>query len=136
MFKREEIKPEEGVDTIIGPSVNVEGNFKGDGNIIVEGEVKGSLKTKGFIRITANANILASINAGSAEVSGQVTGNLKIREHLDIKESAVITGDIEAKTISIAFGAIVNGNLKMKNDKAGAMEEAAAINNNGEEEKK
>ncbi len=101
-------------DTIIGPSVSVEGNFKGDGNIIIEGEVKGSLKTKGFVKADKNSNVVANITAGDAKIAGQVIGNLHIKNNLQITETAIIQGDIETVTISIAHGAIINGNLKMK----------------------
>ncbi len=114
MFKKQDNETKDTVDTIIGPSVSVEGDFKGEGNIVVEGEVRGSLKTKGYLKVVENANILAGVNASNAEVAGRIVGNVKIKDHLDIKQSAVIEGDVETKTISIAYGAIVNGNLKMK----------------------
>jgi len=122
MFKenKDNLKQAEAMqpDTIIGPSVSVEGNFKGSGNIIVEGEVKGALKTKGFIKANKNSNIIANITAADAEIAGQVVGNLTIKNNLQITENAIVQGDIETATISIAYGAIVNGNLKMKiNDK-------------------
>ncbi|MFH1890707.1 MAG: polymer-forming cytoskeletal protein [Candidatus Kuenenbacteria bacterium] len=128
MFKEKKNDTVEGVDTIIGPSVSVEGNFKGDGNIIVEGELKGSLKTKGFLRASESSVVVANISVGSAEVSGQVSGNIKVKDNLDIKETAIVDGDIETTTISVAYGAVLNGNIKMKSDKLpkkeGAVEEA------------
>jgi len=102
------------VDTIIGPSVSVEGNFKGDGNIIIEGEVKGSLKTKGYLKAMETSIITANIMAGEAEIAGQLIGNIRVKGALDIKATAVIQGDLEAQIITMAGGAIVNGNLKMK----------------------
>ncbi|HOZ36906.1 MAG TPA: polymer-forming cytoskeletal protein [bacterium] len=103
-----------GVDTIVGPSVSVEGNFKGDGNIIVEGEVRGSLKTKGYLKASESSVIVANIVAADADIAGQLTGNIKVKNSLDIKATAVIQGDIEAMIINVAGGAIINGNLKMK----------------------
>ncbi len=129
---------EQGVDTIIGPSVNVEGNFKGNGNIIVEGEVKGSLKTKGFIKASKDSNVIANISAGSAEIAGQVVGNIKVKDNLEIKETAVIQGDIETTTLSIAYGAVINGNIKMKlpkNSLEGAEDELNANAHNKQEDK-
>lgn len=102
------------IDTIIGPSVSVEGNFKGEGNIVVEGEVKGSLKTKGYLKASESSVIVANISAGDAEIAGQLVGNIKVRGILDIKNTASVQGDIEAQGISVANGAIINGNLKMK----------------------
>ena len=112
------------VDTIIGPSVSVEGNFKGEGNIIIEGEVNGSLKTKGYLKASESSVIVASVTASEAEVAGRIAGNLKIRGGLDIKATAVIQGDIEAQTISVAPGAIINGNIKMKTEVSGVSQEA------------
>jgi len=133
MFKNEPKDPTLGVDTIIGPTVSVEGNFKGDGNIIVEGEVKGTMKTKGYLKATESSVVIANINAGSAEVAGQLTGNIKVRDNLDIKEKAVITGDIEAGSIAVAYGAIINGNLKMKSDHLADKEEITEVENDGDE---
>lgn len=120
MFKNNQLVSENNeitVDTIIGPSVSVEGDFKGDGNIIVEGEVRGNLKTKGFLRAAKSSVIFANISAQNAEISGQITGNIKIKENLDIKETAIIQGDIETKSLTVALGSIINGQLKMRSDK-------------------
>lgn len=111
-----------GVDTIIGPSVSVEGNFKGEGNIVIEGEVKGSLKTKGYLKASETSVIAANIVAGDAEIAGHLTGNIKVKGDLEIKNTAIVQGDIEAQAISVAHGAIINGNLKMKTE---AMEKVA-----------
>lgn len=105
-----------GVDTIVGPSVSVEGNFKGDGNIIIEGEVRGSLKTKGYLKASGSSVIVANVVAADAEIAGQLSGNIKIKNTLDVKATAVIQGDIEAAVINVAGGAIINGNLKMKSE--------------------
>lgn len=117
MFKNNLEEKADGVDTIIGPSVSVEGNFSGNGNIIIEGEVKGSLQTKGYISASETSNILADISAGSAEIAGKVTGNIKVKDNLEIKETAQIDGDIDTGTVAIAYGAILNGKIKMKGGK-------------------
>lgn len=116
MFGKNQVLETDGasIDTIIGPSVSVEGNFKGEGNIVVEGEVKGNLKTKGYLKASESSVIVANITAGDAEIAGQLVGNIKVRGILDVKMTAAIQGDIEAQAISVANGAIINGNIKMK----------------------
>ncbi len=114
MFKQTEEKANfKEVETIIGPSVKVKGNFNGQGNIIVEGELEGSLKTKGNIFIGNKAKITASIEAKEAKIGGQVNGNLKIKGYLEIMAAAKITGDIECAEISIERDAIFNGKCTM-----------------------
>lgn len=100
-------------ETIIGASVKVKGNFHGDGNIIIEGEVEGSVKTKNFLLIGKSAKISADVTAKDARVGGKVSGNIKVQGYLEIESSARINGDILAKELSIEKGAILNGTCHM-----------------------
>jgi cytoskeletal protein CcmA (bactofilin family) len=102
------------IETVVGPSLKVKGNFKGKGNIIVEGEVDGSLKTDSFIFIGNQAKVTASVEAKTAKIGGIVTGNLKIYEHLDIVGSAQIYGDIQCASLSVEKGAKINGKCIME----------------------
>jgi cytoskeletal protein CcmA (bactofilin family) len=103
-------------ETIIGPSIKVKGNFHGQGNIIIEGIVEGSIKTNNFLLIGSKAKIMANIEAGDAKIGGEVQGNIKVKGYLEIKSSAKIQGDIEAAKISIEKGAIFNGKCSMTTD--------------------
>lgn len=100
-------------ETIIGPSIKVKGNFHGQGNIIIEGQVEGSIKTNGFLLIGNKSIISANTEAKNAKVGGTVMGNIKIDEYLEIGPTANIKGDIEVKSISISKGAIINGRIIM-----------------------
>lgn len=101
------------VETIIGPSVKVEGDFHADGNVIIEGQMIGSFKTQKSLRIGEGANVKASIEAENAWVGGQIEGNLNIKNHLELSSKARIKGDIETQILTIETGAQVNGQLKM-----------------------
>ena len=124
MFKNDdEFKPSpassahsQEVETIIGPSVRVEGNFKGDGNLKVDGEVKGSIKTKGDVRVGERAKIKASVEATNAVIAGEVQGNIKTKEKLELMASAKVVGDISAKSLQINDGAKLNGTIKMEDE--------------------
>lgn len=104
-------------ETIIGPSIKVKGNFHGQGNIIIEGQVEGSIKTNGFLLIGNKSIITANIEAKNAKVGGIITGNIKIDDFLEIGQTANIKGDIEVKSISITKGAIINGRIIMGGEK-------------------
>ncbi|MDP2586247.1 MAG: polymer-forming cytoskeletal protein [Candidatus Komeilibacteria bacterium] len=117
MFKDEPGKQIKNAETIIGPSVKVEGDFVGDGNVIVEGIVVGNLKTKNHLTIGAEAKVNAEIEANSAYISGEVTGNLTVVGDVELTASARIKGDISASSIAIERGAQVNGRLNMNGAK-------------------
>ena len=99
----------EGVETIIGPSVKIEGNFICQGGIVIEGEVKGIVSTQGFLEVGDKAAVIADVDAKEAKVGGEIKGNIKVEGYLEITASAKISGDIEAGSLSIARGAAIKG---------------------------
>jgi cytoskeletal protein CcmA (bactofilin family) len=115
MFKREdEEAPQEPVidevETVIGPSVRVEGNFMSNGNIAIEGTVKGTIKTTKDLRIGETANIEADIEASNITTSGTISGTIKVHDTLDLKQTGKIYGDVQAGILSVETGAILQGN--------------------------
>ena len=101
------------VETIIGPSVKVEGDFKGEGDLVVEGIVVGSLQTKNNLKIGQNALVEANISANNAFISGKVKGNIVVKGKVEITGTAIILGNIKAQIISIESGALIKGDLNM-----------------------
>lgn len=112
MFKNKQINEKE-IETIIGPSVKVKGNFVTKGSMQIEGELEGTLKIGNDIIVGEGAKIVASVSANRIMVSGEIKGNIKANESLEITETAKIEGDIESKVISVDAGAQINGKVKM-----------------------
>lgn len=104
------------VETIIGRSVKVKGNFHGDGNVVIEGEVEGSVKTNNNLLVGNKAKIMASVKAKDARVGGEIRGNVTVSGFLELESSAKIYGDIKTSQLSIAKGAILNGQVNMGGD--------------------
>ncbi len=117
MFKEDQTKQVKSAETVIGPSVKVEGDFIGDGNVIVEGIVIGNLKTKNHLSIGQEAKVQAEVEAQSAFIAGEVTGNITVLGEIDLTASAKVKGDITASLISVEKGAQLNGRLSMGNAK-------------------
>jgi len=100
-------------DTIIGPSVKVDGNFKSNGNILIEGIVQGSIKTKSNLTIGQDAKIKAEVETNNLYLSGEIRGNVKVLEKAELKSSARVLGNLETKLLSVEEGAIINGKCTM-----------------------
>ena len=113
MFNREESSSMKEVETIIGSSVKVEGNFVGSGDVIVEGTISGLLKTAKNLKVGENAKIKADVEAENVFTSGEIRGNVKVQEKLEMKASAKIFGNVEAKILSVESGALLNGKCIM-----------------------
>lgn len=111
--KDEKIKGKE-VETIIGPSVKVKGEFNGQGDIIVDGIFEGNLKTAGNLFVGSKAKINGGIEAREGRIAGEITGNIRMKGYLEITNTAKINGDVEVAQLSVEQGAIINGNLAMR----------------------
>ncbi len=112
MFKNQQINEKE-IETIIGQSVKVKGNFQTNGSMQIDGQLEGSLKIGNDLIIGEGASIVANAESNRMMISGKVSGNIKTKESLEITETATIDGDIETKVISIDPGAQINGKIKM-----------------------
>src|SRR3989338_6621889 len=125
MFKKEHKEGTERIDdveTIIGPSVKIEGEFTSSGNLIVGGVISGKLSTTKHLKVDEGARIAADVKAGDAIIAGEIIGNLIVEGRLEILATAKIDGDIQTGSISIPQGARLNGNFTMK-DKNSPKEE-------------
>jgi len=128
IFQSEENEKKE-TETVIGPSVKVEGNFKGKGDILVEGELHGSLKTNKSLKVGASAVIKAEVEASTIFLAGTIRGNVKAGEKIELTESAKLFGNVETKNISIASGATFNGKCLMQSEETVSEPELPKINN-------
>lgn len=101
------------VETFIGPSVRVEGDFTGEGDLIVEGTVVGNLATNNNLRIGAGAIVEAEIKAKNAFIAGKVKGNVSIKGKLELTSTAQIVGNVRTAVLSVESGGVINGQLNM-----------------------
>lgn len=116
MFKNDKEKQSQS-QTVIGPSVKVEGNLKGVGNLLIEGNVKGSISTDQDITVGSDAEVEANISASNATIAGKVNGAITVSGHLNVMSSAKIKGDVSTKTLAVESGAHLDGMVTMTQEK-------------------
>ena len=97
------------VETVVGPSVHVEGDFFSEGNILVKGIVYGTVQTSKRLTVEPGAKIFASVKAGVAIISGEIKGNVKAADRLEVTGTARIVGDIDCQTLVVEAGALLSG---------------------------
>ncbi len=100
-------------ETIVGPSVKVEGELHSQGNVRIDGQVQGNVQTTQNLAVGEQAIITANVKALNAVIAGKVKGNITAEEALEITETGQVEGDITAKILSIAPGAIFRGQCQM-----------------------
>lgn len=107
------VSHDDAVETVVGPSVVVEGDFSSEGNIIVKGTVSGSVNTSKLLRVEEGAKIFANVKTGSAVIAGSIKGNAKVADRLELLSAGRIMGDVECKVLVVEAGAIINGKVSM-----------------------
>ncbi|MEK7167535.1 MAG: polymer-forming cytoskeletal protein [Patescibacteria group bacterium] len=119
MFKenRPETTQTNEIETIIGPSVKVEGDFVTEGNMIVEGTVSGSIRTERNLKVGSKSKIFANVSAENALIAGEVQGNIRVNNKLELLSTAKVFGDVKAEVLIISAGSVFNGKCQMGESK-------------------
>lgn len=84
-----------------------------DGNIRIDGTLKGNLVAKGKVVIGPSGIVDGEINCQNADISGTVKAKVTVAELLSLKASAKLTGDISTNKLAIEPGANFSGACSM-----------------------
>jgi cytoskeletal protein CcmA (bactofilin family) len=99
--------------TFIGADAVFVGNIRGRGQFVVCGEVHGDGDLDGGLNIPVTGSWYGNVRAHQAIVAGKIVGGLIVEDKLEIGYTAVIRGRVSARTIAIAKGAIVDGEIEV-----------------------
>ena len=106
--------------TVIGEHIFIEGNIRGDENLVIEGSMKGNIEmAKHNFTVGPKGRVEGEIKARSVRVSGQMIGNIKTQGKVEITKEADFTGDIKAKSISVEAGAYFKGSIELDKEPQG-----------------
>jgi len=100
-------------ETVVGPSVKIQGDLNSEGNIRIEGSVSGKVKTSQSVHVGEAAKLSADVFAGNAVIAGEVQGNMKIASNLILLKTARINGDIACAVLRVEDGAQFTGKCSM-----------------------
>jgi cytoskeletal protein CcmA (bactofilin family) len=99
--------------TFIGAESVIVGNIRGTGLFVVSGEIHGDGEIRGALNISVTGKWHGFIEAQQAIVAGTIIGGLAVADKLEIGYTAVIRGKVSARTVAIAKGAIVDGEIEI-----------------------
>jgi cytoskeletal protein CcmA (bactofilin family) len=95
----------------IGASMRIKGEISAREELLVDGEVEGTLESQSAITIGVNGKVRANIKAREVVVLGSVRGNIEASEKIAIREKGSLVGDIKTAGISIDDGAYFKGSI-------------------------
>ncbi len=96
---------------VIGPSMHIIGEIRTDEELLVDGEVEGSLESHSLLTVGPNGKVHANIKAREVVIFGSVHGNVEAAEKIAIREQGSLVGDIKTAGISIDDGAYFKGSI-------------------------
>lgn len=99
--------------TVIARGVKVEGDFKSQGDVVIEGEVQGTVAAAGTLTVGTEAFIKADIHADEAIISGAVEGNVTVTKQAMLHSGAKLKGDLTAERIMVESGAVLDGRMQV-----------------------
>ena len=111
MFQSE--KPESKTSSILGPELEIHGDVKVSGSLLIYGKVFGSIQSSGAVR-TANGSVVnGNISAKEAAIGGKVDGDLDIEKKVILGDTSFLTGNLKAAILTIEEGAKFDGVCSM-----------------------
>jgi cytoskeletal protein CcmA (bactofilin family) len=99
--------------TLIGTGSTFTGNFDCGGDLVVSGNIVGNARIAGSFTLADTGHWQGDLVASTAIVGGEIRGNITVTEKLEIRKSARIRGTVRAKSIAIATGAVIDGDMSV-----------------------
>jgi cytoskeletal protein CcmA (bactofilin family) len=99
---------------VIGPSIHIDGDVRGEEDLLIEGEVSGTVQLKNnSLTIGPQGKVKADVYAHSIYVDGHLEGDLYGSERVHIRKSAEVRGNILSPRVSLEDGAKFRGSIEM-----------------------
>lgn len=106
-----------GGTSIIGTSIVLHGDITGDEDVVVKGNVEGTLNLpNNNIQIDPEGEVKADLKAQKISVAGKVEGNLVGSERVVIEKSGQVVGNIVAPRVALEDGCKFKGSVEMNMD--------------------
>ena len=112
---------------VIGKSVQIRGEVKGNEDLLVEGLVEGTIAlTESRLTIGTHARVQANLSARDVVVQGTVKGDIEAAGRVELRSGCAMTGDIHAGRLSIEENAVFSGNVELTSGASAAPAAGAA----------
>lgn len=116
---KENEQREYGVVNVIANGTQLDGNIVTNGDIRVDGIVKGNIVSKAKVIVGREGRVEGNITCSNIEIEGHVNAeSLNVSNLISMKATANMVGNIAAGKIAIEPGAEFSGNCKMHSTKA------------------
>ncbi|MFN2476139.1 MAG: polymer-forming cytoskeletal protein [Chthoniobacterales bacterium] len=98
---------------VLSSGVSIKGSVKFTNELVIDGEVEGSIDSGGRLTVGKNGHITGEIRTGSVTVYGTIDGNVTAVERCELHSGCTLRGDIEAPRLVVDEEATFLGSAKI-----------------------
>ncbi|PWU05166.1 MAG: cell shape determination protein CcmA [Bacteroidetes bacterium] len=102
--------------SLIGAGTVIKGDISSNGDIRIDGVLKGNVKSTAKVLIGPDGVVEGDIEGQQADILGKVSGKIQIKELLNLRGKASIKGNISAGKLQIEPTVTFNGQCHMGNE--------------------
>jgi cytoskeletal protein CcmA (bactofilin family) len=96
-----EINPSASSTSLIGAGTTIKGDIVSNGDIRIDGTLKGNILGSAKVLIGSEGVIEGDIEGAQADIQGKVTGKIVIKDLLNLRGKSVIKGNISAGKLQV-----------------------------------
>ena len=96
-----EINPSASSTSLIGAGTIIKGDIVSNGDIRIDGTLKGNILGSAKVLIGSEGVIEGDIEGVQADIQGKVTGKIVIKDLLNLRGKSVIKGNISAGKLQV-----------------------------------
>lgn len=104
--------------TLIGSGSRFTGDLECDSDLMVGGSVVGDGDVRGALTLSDGGRWQGEVRAGNAVIGGEIEGSVTVTEKLELRATARIRGSLKARSIAVAKGAIIEGDMAVTSGNA------------------
>jgi cytoskeletal protein CcmA (bactofilin family) len=112
-LRLEEPAPASPGQNVIGKGTLIEGNVAAEGDLRLEGTIRGDVSTKTTLIVAQGSVIEGNLTAQHAEIAGRVHGTVQTTGLLTIKSTGTIDGDVITMNLNVEAGSTFTGRFQV-----------------------
>lgn len=121
------------ISTLIGKKAVIDGNVSGKGNFKIDGAVDGDVNIRGDLVMGETAVVTGNITAKNVIIAGKLVGDIEASGQLTIKSTGTITGSQKCGSLIVEEGSNVVGKCEISGNTEDSDDEGLDSDDNKEE---
>ena len=102
---------------VLSSGVSINGSIKFRNEMVIDGEVDGTIDSTGTLTIDEHGSVRGEIRAKSVTVRGAIEGNVFATERCELQAGCTVRGDVEAPRFVVDENATFLGSAKVGTSK-------------------